>query len=355
MDLNDIEMKLKDSRVPIPDELPHIVGERMAAAFEELPSLTVKRRNKWLYVCGSAAAAFAVCLALLGSAFVSPAMAKSLKGIPFIQDLFQLTHQIGLQTADEKGMMDELNASVTHHGVTLRIPKLVYSGSNIYFVLEQDTDDHLFTNRDFSVNGMVNGEVVDMTVRQGAMKNWGRTGTPSASIVTISHQEFSSKDHTPYRFPDEFTLNLKITLAGMEKDPFMFDIPVKKNETATKIVTSNDPPKEWKQFKISLGKIELTPLMTKLTINEDYAKQDLTKRRERLRYVLEDQDGNQLDSSGSGYGGGIPGTTMVAMHMDMDPFERMPKRLKIKPYLISHETRKKMFIPELEMTVPVDE
>ncbi|MFM9279911.1 hypothetical protein [Paenibacillus jiagnxiensis] len=48
------------------------------------------------------------------------------------------------------------------------------------------------------------------------MKNWGRSHSPAAAIVTISHVDCSSKDGTPYRFPDEFTLNLEISLAGME-------------------------------------------------------------------------------------------------------------------------------------------
>lgn len=355
MNLNDIEMKLLDRRASVPDELPEIVNERMAEAFRELPSLTVKRKSKWMYIYGSAAAVLVLCLALLGSAFVSPAMVKSLKGIPFFQDLFELTHYIGLQTADEKGMMDEPNVSVTHHGVTLRIPKLVYSGSNIYFVLEQDTIDHQFNNRNYSVGGKVNGESVDMTISQGTMKNWGRTGTPAAAVVTISHSDYSSKDGTPYRFPNEFMLNLKITLVGMEKDTFVFDIPVKKNETATKVVTSDDPPKEWKDFKISLGRIEFTPVMTRLTMNEDYSKQDITKQRDRLWYILEDQDGNQVDSTRGAFGRGIPGTTMVAMNMDMDAFERMPKKIKIIPYFYSSETDKITIIPELIFTVPVNQ
>jgi len=280
MDLNDIEKKLSHCRVTSTDEIPEIVRKGMEDAFRELPNLQVKRKHKWKYVWGAAAAAFVLFLGLLTSAFVSPVMAKSLKEVPFFEDIFKLTHHMGLQTAEEQGMLDEPNLSVTHAGVTLRIPKLVYTGSNIYFVLEQDTEDHRFTNRGYSVSGKVNGKIVDMTVSQGNMKNWGRTNSPAAAIVTISHADYSSKDGTPYRFPDEFTLNLEISLVGMDQEKFVFDIPVKKNESETKIITSDAPPKEWREFKISLGKIEVTPVMIRLTMHEDLSKQDLTKNRQ---------------------------------------------------------------------------
>ncbi|MFB5678378.1 DUF5643 domain-containing protein [Paenibacillus terreus] len=194
-----------------------------------------------------------------------------------------------------------------------------------------------------------------MYVSQGNMKNWGRTDSPAAAVVTISYADYSSKDGTTYRFPDEFTLNLEIGLVGMDQERFVFDIPVKKNESETKIITSDAPPKEWREFKISLGRIEITPVMIRLTMNEDYSKQDLTKRRERLRYMLEDQDGNRIEADRGGFGRGIPNTKMIAMNMDMDPFERMPTQITILPYLISHETREKMIIPELAIKVPVNE
>ncbi|MFM9279910.1 DUF5643 domain-containing protein [Paenibacillus jiagnxiensis] len=93
--------------------------------------------------------------------------------------------------------------------------------------------------------------------------------------------------------------------------------------------------------------------MIRLTINEDYSKQDLTKRREHLQYILKDQEGNRVEANRGGFGSGIPGTKVMAMNMDMDPFERMAKQITILPYLISHETGEKTIIPELTITVTV--
>ncbi|MFM9279912.1 DUF4179 domain-containing protein [Paenibacillus jiagnxiensis] len=133
MDLNDIEKKLNHCRVVGTDEIPEIVRKGMEDAFRELPNLQVIRKHKWKYVQGAAAAAFVLFLGLLTSAFVSSVMAKRLKELPLFEDVFKLTQHMGLQTAEEQGMMDEPNLSVTHNGVTLRIPKLIPAPTSILY------------------------------------------------------------------------------------------------------------------------------------------------------------------------------------------------------------------------------
>ncbi|GIP26943.1 hypothetical protein J23TS9_20730 [Paenibacillus sp. J23TS9] len=353
MNPNDFETKLKQVAWIPSDELPAIVEMKMNEAFKELPSIGVKRRSGLTYAWGSAAAVFILCLVLLASAFVSPTMAKSLKELPFIQDLFKLTQHIGLQTAEEKGMLEDINQSVTKNGVTIRITKLIYTGSSIYFVLEEDTTDHKFNNRDFSMSGKVNGEIVDMTMSRGPLKNYGRANAPSATIITISHAEYSSKDGKKYNFPDQFTLNLKIGLVDMPKEMFLFDIPVKKNETASRVVTSNDPAKEWKKCKIALGSIEFTPVMTRLTMHEDNGVRDSSERGPHFGYLLVDQDGNQVMTTGSSFGSRIKGTDFMAVTTDVDPLPKIPNSITIRPFIDNYQTGEKTFIPELEMTFPV--
>lgn len=353
MNPNDMETKLIQAAWTSADKVPEIVEHKMNEAFRQLRSIPMKRRSKKNMAWGMAAAAFMVGLVILGSAFVSPTMANSLKEVPILQELFKLTHHLGLQTAEEKGMLENINQSVTKNGVTIRITKLVYSGSSIYFVLEEDTSEHQFNNRDFSMSGKVNGEEVDMRMSRGPLKNWGRDDAPSATIVTISHAEYSSKDGTRYNFPDEFTLNLKIGLVGMPNDVFLFDIPVKKNETASKVVISDDPAKEWGKYRIGLESIEFTPVMTRLTTHEDNGFRKTGDDNIRFGYLLVDQDGHQVESTGSSFGIKIKGKDFMAMTTDLDPFPKIPTSITIKPYIDDFKNDKKTFIPELEMTYPV--
>ncbi|MEC0370354.1 DUF4179 domain-containing protein [Paenibacillus chibensis] len=353
MNPNDLESKLKRAAWLPTDTLPEIVETKMQEALGQLVSLSPSRRRKRHIGLLSSAAVFMLCLILLASAFISPTMAKSLKEMPFIQEIYKLTNHMGLQTAEEKGMLEDINQSITKNGVTIRITKLVYTGSTIYFVLEEDTADHKFNNRDFSMSGKVNGEYVDMTMSRGPLKKWGRANAPSATIVTVSHAEYSSKDGQKYNFPDQFTLNLKIGLVDMPKDVFLFDIPVKKNEASSRVVTSDAPAKVWGNCKMALGSIEFTPVMTRLTMHEDNGVRDISDSGPKFGYLLVDQDGNQVESTGGSFGSRIKGTDFMAVTTDMDPLPKLPESITIRPYIDDYVTGKKTFIPELEMTIPV--
>lgn len=66
-----------------------------------------------------------------------PVMADSLKQIPGMDSIFRLAGDLGLRTADEKGMLTALNMETTHEGVTLEIPVIMFDGTRVSVGIER--------------------------------------------------------------------------------------------------------------------------------------------------------------------------------------------------------------------------
>ncbi|MFC4099335.1 DUF4179 domain-containing protein [Paenibacillus xanthanilyticus] len=351
----DLESRLKELRRAQAEPIPSIVDAKMNEAFRMLPKLDRTRRRRRIYALGAVSASVMLGAAMLVSVFVSPAMASKLREIPIIENLFELTNNMGLKTADEAGLTTDINQSVTKNGVTVSISKLVYTGSNISFILHQQAEDQNH-KRNFSVGALVNGQPGPFSFSTQGMRNGGQAGVGAAAIIKLSHAEIDSRTGLPYRFPDQFELTLKIGLEGMGWENYEFKIDVARNDKLSTILEF-DQTVEAGNLRYTVERLELTPLMTKLVVNvEQYGEMvERLKENEVLDFVLFDQDGRPLEPNGW-HGRRIMNTGATKLDIDFDPFVEKPDNVIVKPRIWSYERRQpaqERYIEGAEIELPV--
>ncbi|MBE9917595.1 DUF4179 domain-containing protein [Paenibacillus donghaensis] len=348
-------------------ELPESVRMRLDETYfmlEDMPMAEPDKRKKrsWvrrsILIVSGAAAAF---MLLIGSGFVSPVMAQALKQIPFLESVFKLAGDRGLQKASDEGMTVKMDQSVTHNAVTVTLSELIYDGSRLNLVLTRDKlpEENSsgegsewikrstlgLNNIDFYVNGSwVN---TGMSVRPGG------SSAPHSIIVT-------ALDSPGLHIPDEFELKLLVKLEDQPK-PFEFKLPVKKAENST--IITPDEFKVLDHIQMGIVKLEITPVTTQLEVE---IKGDQGQSLSEIEKLVPDQykvggsmnfdfdiadDKGNLQNTVGGNGSGE--TDHFRYVYSYEPFAEIPEFVTIKPYVLTPKTGEKKYIPELEFKIQV--
>ncbi|NUU64270.1 DUF4179 domain-containing protein [Paenibacillus agri] len=362
----DFEAKLAGLKSPPIEEVPESVRSRMDITYQILDSTTqnhglVKKKRRWLrriiLMTGSVAVA---CLLFIALGFFSPAMAETLKQIPFVKSVFQLAGDLGLRNASERGLTHSVDQSITHQGVTLGVSELMYDGSRLSLVLSRESPDSsgatfmetwarrqvVSGNEINNIDFYVNGELVNTA--------WGLSpgGDESPNSVIVTTFE-------GVQVPDQFEFKMEVRLAELKQN-FTFTIPVTKN-TADSIVLTPAEVKSHDHVHMSIKRLELSQTTTQLVVEvkseagegmSDTIKKIPEKYKfpgfPNFNFDLFDEQGRMLVSiggNGSGDEEGIKYTT------SFEPLDPMPRILIVKPF-IWMETQKQ-YISELEFIVPV--
>lgn len=75
-------------------------------------------------------ASLAICV-LIGSAFVSPAMAKVLSSIPVLNSVFEFVGDRGLEIASQKGLSEKIEKTVTDKNISLTMKDIFFDGTRL--------------------------------------------------------------------------------------------------------------------------------------------------------------------------------------------------------------------------------
>lgn len=364
--LDEMMKQLKEDRA---QELPRSIRVRMDEAYDRLDDVVQEKQGtgerksllrRITVICAGTAAAG---LILIGSGFVSPVMAQALKQIPFLESVFKLAGDKGLQKASEAGYAIDANQSVTHNGVTLRLSEVVYDGSRLNFVLtrelaggggSQGSPDswyeeivrsrgagHIFT--DFYVNDTL----INTSMGYGS----GGDKAPNSLLV-------HGLDSPGLNIPDQFELKLVIHFLN-DSVPYEFKIPVQKTNDSVVLT-----PDEWKVFDhihMKVAKLEISPVTTRLEMEiKGEQGQDIKEIAESIpdqykvsgfidiSYDLADEKGRlqkNLGANGSGEG------DHYLFSSSYEPFESIPESVTVKPYI--YRNGEKQYISELEFRIPV--
>ncbi|WP_246494288.1 DUF4179 domain-containing protein [Lysinibacillus agricola] len=118
-----------------------------------------KIRQRVIMIAASTAMIFSL---ILVTSLVSPTLAATIKQVPVLSSIFKLAGDLGLQTADEKGLSTKLNTSATHDDFTLNVSEVVYDGTRVSIAIERlHTEGELsketlidrISNIEFFING----------------------------------------------------------------------------------------------------------------------------------------------------------------------------------------------------------
>ncbi|MEQ6356823.1 DUF4179 domain-containing protein [Lysinibacillus sp. M3] len=320
-----------------------------------------KMRQRVVMITASAAMIFSL---IFITSLVSPTLAATIKQVPVLSSIFKLAGDLGLQTADEKGLSTKLHTSVAHDDFTLSVSEVVYDGTRVSIGIERPhikNEKETLQDRISNIELFINDAPVKSFAPDKSIGIATKPGKDNDSAI-IEFSDLRNQGGSP--FPEQFDLTVSATIAGIQ-DPFKFDIPVKKIENYLTI--QPNVSREYKNIHFSVEKVEFTPITTGLTTrvvltdNSIFTLPSLT-----MGVDIFDDQGHKLKLIG-GDGWNATNGNIHISDRRFQPFESIPKTITLKPYIYlfdenemgafqmdENDEPKIQYIPELEVTLPIN-
>ncbi|USK80756.1 DUF4179 domain-containing protein [Peribacillus frigoritolerans] len=310
----DIKEAIKKIEVPI-DKLDKTID----VAIKRAKTKHKKPKRKLYPFIG--VASLATCV-LIGSAFVSPAMAKVLSSIPVLNSVFEFVGDRGLEIASQKGLSEKIEKTVTDKNISLTMKDIFFDGTRLSISYIQE-----FPNKWDDIGELelkVNGKEINF--------GDGRTGeflsdNQYAGVINIEPTE---------ELPDSFDLSIGLNNIGKVKGNWNFEIPVTKSKEEVKTIQSNQTM-NYKDTKMTVKTVKIGPAGIKLSVDLTSSAGENPQMIDdsHLQFNLLNDKGESLtQSGGSGSGSDIGGEFVMNMEYRFSPLEENSEFLTISPFLI---------------------
>ncbi|HHY74250.1 MAG TPA: DUF4179 domain-containing protein [Bacillus bacterium] len=365
-EINQVEELIRETSVEVnfTNRIMAQIETESTKRFRNIKTRKKNGLNKIIIMMSTAVAAFVF---MMGGSFISPAIAVSIKQIPGMASIFQLAGDLGLKTADEKGLVTKLSVGDTHNNLKLNVPVVMFDGTRVSIGLERETSEDEFSNKTLgelisSVNLSIDGRPIQSFApnNSNSIGIYQYPGKDQNSVII----EFSDlRNQGGKLLPNKFNLNLVVTVDGI-KDPFKIDIPVKKNIDDYLVMQPNISRK-YENLNFTLEKFEFTPITTSITTRIDLPlNSKLTVPLQTMGVDVLDDKGNKLKMlSGNGWNK-EEGNFLISDYR-FQPFESTPEYITVKPYILLYQENNRVlhldkdgntkikYIPELEITFPI--
>ncbi|EPY07042.1 hypothetical protein PAALTS15_11875 [Paenibacillus alvei TS-15] len=333
-------------------------------------SCKTRRSSAVRSIVTSLAAAAAAFVLLIGGSFLSPTVAESMRQVPGVSSLFRLAGDLGLQAADEKGLVTSSGKSVTHHGLTLSIPVAVYDGTRVAVGIERSNLSGLQEGN--SRNTLMESlSEIQLLIDGKRIGDYAYNQHSTDIIISLGKNEDSAilmfsdmRNQGEKSLPDKFDLTVKLTVSGIQ-EPYQITIPISM-QTKDSIVMKQNISKSGNPFTITYNTVELTPITTSFAARLEISKDDpLTANDLPFGFEIYDDKGRTvklLNGSGLHEDNG----KTILFNLLYQPYEPLPTSITIKPYISLIDEKDKSqfkpgadgkalvkYIPELEVTIPV--
>ncbi|KAB2334882.1 DUF4179 domain-containing protein [Cytobacillus depressus] len=273
------------------------------------------KKKMALYSLGTAVAAFGL---FIGSASVSPTMAKIASNIPIIGTFFNDAWDEGLRIAGKQGLTQILEQSAKDNGITLTINEVFYDGTR--FTLGY-TQESLFAIGDLErPNIKVNGKNINFSSGYS-----GDFVTPQKykGIIDITPTE---------ELPEEFDMKIRIDAVGSIPGKWEFEFPVKQSNEV--IVIRPQEVKMIEQAEVQITSLKLGPAGTNLSVKIIKDEENTRVDPYALNFYMIDEQGNVLDTiSGSGSGDIENGKEKAKLDFLYSPLKEGVKKVRVIPYI----------------------
>lgn len=325
-----------------------------------------KMRQRVVIITTSAAMIFSL---IFITSLVSPTLAATIKQVPVLSSIFKLAGDLGLQTADEKGLSTKLHASVTHDDFTLNVSEVVYDGTRVSIAIERP---HIENVKETLQDRISN---IELFINDAPIRSFAPENSNSIGVMThpgkdndsaiIEFADLRNQGGRP--FPEQFDLTLRTTITGIQ-DPLKVDIPVK-NKIEDFVTLQPNVSRDYDNIRFTVKKLELTPITTNLTTQIDLTdNSNFTQSPIAMDMGVDvfDDQGNKLKLI-NGNGWNATGGSYQIMDYRFHPFESIQKTITLKPYVQLYEEKqmgvyqldengepKIQYIPELEVTLPIN-
>lgn len=311
----DLKNELDKIEVPV-DKLDAIITRTVHGSPQ---NKTIRR--KVLYTMVAAAAGFGL---FIGSAMVSPAMAKVASAIPVVGTFFNDVGDEGLRIAGQKGLTQFVGQSVKDSGITFTINEVFYDGTRLTIGYTQESLLPLGSPERPTIR--VNGKEINF--------GSGYSGKFATPQKYVGYMDLNPTEE----LPENFDLKMRIDAVGLIPGKWEFAFPVKQSSKVTVIrpqVTVEVPGTEMKISSLKLGPAG-TDLSVKVTSDKEAGGVDPYQ----LFFYVVDEQGNVLDTvSGHGSGETIDGKEVADIDFLYSPLKEGTNTVRVIPHIFPSNER----------------
>lgn len=312
----DLKNEMEKIAVPL-DKLDAIIANTV----HDTKMKKTKRRIA-LYSVNAALVGFGL---FLGTAMVSPAMAKVASSIPVVGTFFNDIGDDGLRIAGQKGLTQMVGQSSKDNGITLTVNEIFYDGTRLAIGFTQESL-------------LAIGELERPTIEvDGKEINF----SAGSSGEFRTPQKYSGKiDINPTEeLPEEFDIKVKFDAVGVIPGKWEFAFPVKQSNQV--LVIRPNETKLMDDAEVTISSLKLGPAGTDLAVKviADKTKSGIDPYQ--LEFHIVDDQGNVLDTlSGSGYGETVDGKEVATLDFLYAPLDEGVKSIRVTPYtrILSEKT-----------------
>lgn len=256
-------------QIDIPEEkLTTAINEAMKKG--EKTKSKFQRAKRYLY---RFAIAVVLLLAIMGSGFISPAMANMLTHIPIIGSVF-VHEDVGLKEASEKGLVFPVNQTIVDKDIPITITNVYYDRSRLaigYEIpLEHERAEVGLLNYNITINGL--------------------SPIRSQGSGMIEDNKFKGQIQTSSTLPDSFTLQVVFNKVLNKTGNWEFTIPVLVNDDHEYFLV--DRTIEDGGYEFHVEEMILTPSGTKMYVN---VHTPFDRKEEELSFSIYGERGKKLE------------------------------------------------------------
>ncbi|MQR97599.1 DUF4179 domain-containing protein [Fictibacillus phosphorivorans] len=308
---NDIKHAIEDIHIPL-DKLNKTIELGIKRGQVKLP----KPKRRLYPIIGVASI---TTFLLVGSAFVSPAMANVLSTIPGFKSVFEFAGDNGLQIASEKGYSQKIALTESDKDIKLTINDVYYDGTRLSLGYIQESSHSL-------------GELGELELKvNGKRINFG----DSRSGEYISDNQYAGviNIYPEDEIPDSFDLEIELNNIGKVAGDWNFKVPIEKSTAQIKTIRV-DKTIVYKDTTITVNSLKIGPAGIKISTK-------LSSKDKENPYLIDGKNYqvNLLNADGMALtqeevsGGG--NDKEIKMNYGYAPLEEETESLTFSPFLIS--------------------
>ncbi len=318
-----------------------LIAREKTAIFQAKKKRKVGRTTKRsiLVACG-------LCIALLGSGFVSTGMAEALSNIPLIGPIYKDFRDIASDKIEHDQLTTVIDKQDSKNGLTMTVKEAAYDGSRLIVTVVYTGEKELSMEEEIvGFNYItINGQPVKPAI--------GSTGQDDINSKTIiEHHQFTFSNYNEY--------GDKIEVAVHGEDLFGYEGKLKVSFPLEKIkgdVLEFYPEVTAKTvdefYTLTAEKVTFSPLSTRIDLTIDYpAEMDENDSWPWFDFSVVDDNGHVYDKLK--LQAGMAGNYGHHIVLTLPPMDTVPESFTLKPSHTNNEGLSEE-IKELELVVPLD-
>lgn len=300
------------------DKIPVPIDKLDAIITNTINENRVKKsiRKTVLYLISAAAIGLGL---FIGSASVSPTMAKIASHIPLIGTFFNDVSDEGLRIAGKTGLTQIIDQTSKDNGITLTMNEIFYDGTRLTFGYTQESS--------FAI-----GELERPTIEVNG-KEINFSSGYSGEFITPQKYKGVIDINPTEELPEEFDIKIRVDAVGLIPGKWEFEFPVKQSNEVT--VIRPQVVNRIEQAEVQITSLKLGPAGTALAVEITMDEANTRFDPYNLDFYMIDDNGNVLDMvSKSGRGDTVNGKVMTDLEILYTPLKEETQNIKIIPYIM---------------------